>query len=414
MSNNNQILRLITILSLSFHEILCNPHSFLRELPSSRRMPMTDQCLSETSALGDIGNPATLFSDYTALINDCQFANLPELQCTYPDSMTECVEAGGQHHIVELDFACDTISATSSTFPICAGASCDINYFLDAARVDVKEAILEILSNPLFPVTTVADSCNINLNTDEPDFQNDIDVDIVSTPQPTAVPVTIPPIPLPVTVTEQCESETAAFGDIGNPTTLFTNLSSILALCTVSFLAKPATADCELPDTMAECLAGGGRHHTLDLNFACGTTFLITSSNFQVCGGASCDIDDFIDLTMNNVDQQLLDLLSSDGFLLSIDPDTCVLNSNLTESILATPNTPSGPVTPSAPTAPQPTSGPVTPSAPTTPQPTSGPVTPSAPTTTSATTDTSESNTIWNALSIYFLFMVAVPLLALV
>mmetsp|Transcript_24343 Transcript_24343/g.28682 ORF Transcript_24343/g.28682 Transcript_24343/m.28682 type:complete len:218 (+) Transcript_24343:51-704(+) len=217
MSNNNQILRLITILSLSFHEILCDPHSFLRELPSSRRMPMTDQCLSETSALGDIGNPATLLTD----------------------------------------------------------------------------------------------------------------------------------------------------------------ISSLLSICTVNMQALPVTADCAFPDTMAECLAGGGRHHILDLNFACGTTILITSSNFQVCGGASCDIDDFIDLTMNNVDQQLLGSLSN-SFPFDIDTDTCVLNSNLTESILATPNTP---------------------------HPTSGPVTPS---------NTSESNTIWNALSIYFLFMVAVPLLALV
>jgi len=366
MSNNNQILRLITIISLSFHEILCDPHSFLRELPSSRRMPMTDQCLSETSALGDIGNPATLFSDATALLTDCQIASFPELQCTYPDSMTECVEAGGQHHIVELDFACDTtISATSSTFPICAGASCDINYFLDVAKVNVKEAILEVLSNPSIPGTIVADSCNINLNTD---------VEIVSPPQPTAVPVTIPPIPLPITVTEQCGSETAALGDISNPATLLADFSSFFSLCTVNMQALPATADCEFPDTMAECLAGGGGHHTLDLNFACGTTILITSSNFQVCGGASCDIDDFIDLTMNNFDQQFIDYLSADSFPFSIDTDTCVLNSNLTESILA----------------PQPTSGPVT------------------------SSNTSESNTIWNALSIYFLFMVAVPLLALV
>lgn len=169
MLNNNQILRLSTILSLSFREILCNPHLVNHEQPSSRRLPLTEQCASETAEFGDLGNPASLFSNVLALYSECAINTVggTTADCTFEDVMKECAEAGGQHRILDFETKCDTASVSSSNFPICAGASCDINNFIDVAKVDVKKKLVTLLQNPLLPPIDV-DTCILTLDLPPP------------------------------------------------------------------------------------------------------------------------------------------------------------------------------------------------------------------------------------------------------
>jgi len=395
MSNNNHIRGLIIILCSSFQEILCNPHSFHHEFPSSRRMQVSGQCASETAALGDLGNPAALFPDLGALLANCAVGIGAVLTgiCNFPDTMSECLALGGQHRILNFENACSNAIINSTNFPICAGASCDINSFVDVAKVDVEQALQALLLSPLIPVVIDLNTCSSYLNLTET---------ISPTPQPTAMPVTTPTTPQPtavtvsptlqpaevittspkpqttpvtttpstrqpVTVTEQCASETTALGDIGNSVALFSNLTNLITYCSIG-IGDVLTGACDLPDTSSECLAAEGQHHILSLEFAC-SNIVITSSNFPICAGASCNVDNFIAITRRDVDEQMRELLSDPLIPIEIDPNSCDLGLNLTASTPAT-----GTRSPT----------------------------------------TSESNTIRSTYSIYFLFMVAVPLLVAV
>jgi len=148
MTNYNQILNLIAILSLSFREICGQPLAKHKDIMSYRRTETT-QCQNETNALidGGVDTPTSFIEGIGANIPDhCGGSLADGLKCNFSkkDTSKSCKDAGGQHLLMRLNITCDPISAYLENFPFCVGTSCAIDDISEDYKENVLNTIQEV------------------------------------------------------------------------------------------------------------------------------------------------------------------------------------------------------------------------------------------------------------------------------
>lgn len=175
--------------------------------------PTSELCGSENAALGDLGNPAAVFADadLATLATDCEFrfglSTGYTGVCDFPNNLNQCLDAEGQHHLVFFEYKCSNIVLNFPNFPICAGASCDINHFIDGFLENIYAVILGLVSSDDFPLEVDPYTCDLDfkllestrptpqptaLTTSPPSAQPTVVPTTFSTLQPTAMTTTAP------------------------------------------------------------------------------------------------------------------------------------------------------------------------------------------------------------------------------
>jgi len=127
MTNYNQILKLITVLSLSLHEIV----------------GQTETCDQETADLGDIGAGSAL-AGLNVMDPDsgCTTVMKGDITVTcdlsVKDTLNQCLDKGGSHHLLHLEYVCNKLSLDAKNIPMCVGASCNIDDMTSTASAKEK------------------------------------------------------------------------------------------------------------------------------------------------------------------------------------------------------------------------------------------------------------------------------------
>jgi len=152
MTNYNQILNLIAILSLSFREICGQPLAKYKDIMSYRRTETTQQCQDETKALidGGVDTPISFIEGIGANITDyCKIGGFESFKCDFSDKDTlkSCMDAGGQHLLMRVNLTCEPLSAYLENFPFCVGASCASDHISKGYKADVLNTIKEVAVN---------------------------------------------------------------------------------------------------------------------------------------------------------------------------------------------------------------------------------------------------------------------------
>jgi len=138
MTNYNQILKLITVLSLSLHEIV----------------GQTETCDQETADLGDIGAGSAL-AGLNVMDPDsgCTTVMKGDITVTcdlsVKDTLNQCLDKGGSHHLLHLEYVCNKLSLDAKNIPMCVGASCNIDDMIStpSAKEEMDEKIGAGISN---------------------------------------------------------------------------------------------------------------------------------------------------------------------------------------------------------------------------------------------------------------------------
>jgi len=112
-----------------------------------RHLQTTELCDDETTALGPLGNYDALLADFD-LSTECTIDLTSGLKfdCDLKDdSFKGCMDAGGQHHVMNMALTCPTLVFTGDNIGICVGASCDMDNVVEVAKVNITYAMEEML-----------------------------------------------------------------------------------------------------------------------------------------------------------------------------------------------------------------------------------------------------------------------------
>jgi len=146
MTNYNQILKLITVLSLSLHEIV----------------GQTETCDQETADLGDIGAGSAL-AGLNVMDPDsgCTTVMKGDITVTcdlsVKDTLNQCLDKGGSHHLLHLEYVCNKLSLDAKNIPMCVGASCNIDDMTSTASA--KEKMDKQIGDNISKYFSVDDKC---------------------------------------------------------------------------------------------------------------------------------------------------------------------------------------------------------------------------------------------------------------
>merc|ERR1740136_562429 len=75
------------------------------------------------------------------------------------DTLNQCLDKGGPHHLLHLEYACNNFSLDAKNIPMCVGASCNIDDMTSTASAKEKmdKQIGDNISN--YPIISVDDKC---------------------------------------------------------------------------------------------------------------------------------------------------------------------------------------------------------------------------------------------------------------
>jgi len=152
MTKLYQYLALVTILCLSFHETMSE---------------MTEMCVEDTAALGDIATNEGQIEAFDINSADCEITLESGLavNCDFleTDRSTECVAQGGRAILATQTVDCDNLDINIINLPLCFGMSCNIKNVVIAAEETLRlqfDDVLDVLPGAL---QVDVDTCVITL-----------------------------------------------------------------------------------------------------------------------------------------------------------------------------------------------------------------------------------------------------------
>jgi len=120
---------------------------------------------------------------------------------------------------------------------------------------------------------------------------------------------------------ELCNNQTTALGEAGNYSGFLENFDFLTAGCKIG-VSNGVQAVCDISDdTFQFCMDAGGQHHLMTLKYIC-SDLALEITNFELCVGAVCEIDNVIDQALVNITE---DIGSVVGELSQSDPADCVI-----------------------------------------------------------------------------------------